>query len=620
MFTTRQNDRPTGTRELVAIAWSAAPRAFAGATVAAAVGAAAPLALRVAIAGLVNQVATSTSRTATSGIATAITAVAAVYATNLIAGALQSLATARLELACDDWLKERVVSALHAVPNLRTLERSDTRDLVAQARGSVFGGSIGAAAAALFAVWPDRVAAVVAAVILFPHMPVAACVLVVASLATRSWVRRAFLANLSAMSSRTERLRRNAYLRELHLRTDTARELRLFGITDWVVARMRQTWLEAFEEVWRDRRRSRKTVMLAVAVIGLAHAIAYANVAYLAVDGRSVGTVALVLGLIPLVAAIGAFGDAEYSIERGLAGLPSLRSLEALAGDRTTPVACPLPIPSALGSGPAVRKGSPPEIVLQHLRFAYESNVPVLADVSMKLEAGRSHALVGVNGSGKSTLVKLLLGLYEADGGIIHVDGVPLGELDSAAWRNRVACVFQDFTRFDLSLLANVAVGVGAIDLPRGPALAAAMRAGLGPLIERLDGDLSTVLAPAYENGTAISGGEWQRVALARAFLRVDSGADVLIFDEPTASLDVELEAEVFGQFLSLVDGTTSLLISHRLSNVRQVDTIFVLDGGRIVEAGSHEELVARGGQYARMYDLQARHFASIEGSPEPRP
>ena len=614
----RQTDRPTGTRQLVSIAWSAAPRAFTAATLAAAVSAAAPLALRIAIAGLVDRVATAADRTATGNISAAVAAVAAVYAANLVASAAQSLATARLELACDDWLKERAVRALHAVPDLRTLERSETRDLVAQARGSVFGGSIGAAAAGLFAVWPDRVAAVVAAAILFPHMPVAACVLVAASLGTRSLVRRAFLANLSAMSSRTERLRRNAYLRELHLRTETARELRLWGITDWVVARMHETWLQAFEEVWRDRRRSRGTVVLAVAVAGLAHAAAFANVAYLAVDGQPVATIALVLGLIPLVAAIGVFGDAEYSIERGLAGLPSLRSLEALAGDRTTGVIPPVAL--AVGTGQAVRRNSPPEIAAQHLRFAYEADDPVLKDVSLKLEAGRSHALVGVNGSGKSTLVKLLLGLYEADGGIIHVDGVPLGELDKAAWRNRVACVFQDFTRFDLSLLANVAAGAGAIDLPSGPVLTAAMRAGLGPLIERLDGDLSTVLAPAYENGTAISGGEWQRVALARAFLRVDRGADVLVFDEPTASLDVELEAEVFGQFLSLVEGTTSLLISHRLSNVRRVDTIFVLDGGSIVETGTHEELVARGGRYARMYDLQARHFASVEDSGERRP
>ena len=188
------------------------------------------------------------------------------------------------------------------------------------------------------------------------------------------------------------------------------------------------------------------------------------------------------------------------------------------------------------------------------------------------------------------------------------IDGVDLRELDLDAWRSRVAAVFQDFIRFELPLRDNVAPA-GAPDDVIGVALVAAGAAGLA--------DLDTVLARGYEGGTELSGGQWQRVALARALCAVRMGAGVVLLDEPTAQLDVRGEAEIFDRILTATRQTTTILISHRFSTVRHADRICVLEGGKVVELGTHEELMASGGRYRTMFDLQASRFASADAPEE---
>jgi ABC-type multidrug transport system fused ATPase/permease subunit len=197
-------------------------------------------------------------------------------------------------------------------------------------------------------------------------------------------------------------------------------------------------------------------------------------------------------------------------------------------------------------------------------------------------------------------MAKLLCRLYDPQAGAIEVDGVDLRELDLASWRSRVAAVFQDFIRFELPLRDNVAPS-GAPDDAVRAALESAGASGLATL--------DTVLARGYDGGTDLSGGQWQRVALARALAAVTSGAGVVLLDEPTAQLDVRGEAEIFDRLLAATRHCTTILISHRFSTVRHADRICVLEHGGVVELGTHDELMALGGRYRTMFELQAQRF-----------
>jgi ABC-type multidrug transport system fused ATPase/permease subunit len=232
--------------------------------------------------------------------------------------------------------------------------------------------------------------------------------------------------------------------------------------------------------------------------------------------------------------------------------------------------------------------------------FAYPGGAPVLEHFDLTIPAGTSLAIVGQNGAGKTTLAKLLCRLYDPRSGAIEIDGIDLRELDLASWRSRVAAVFQDFIRLELPLRDNVAPA-GA---PDDVVLAALESAGATKLAS-----LSTVLARGYDGGTDLSGGQWQRIALARALAAVKLGAGVVLLDEPTAQLDVRGESEIFDRLLAATRHATTILISHRFSTVRHADRICVLEHGRVIELGTHDELMARGGRYRTMFDLQAQRF-----------
>jgi ABC-type multidrug transport system fused ATPase/permease subunit len=243
------------------------------------------------------------------------------------------------------------------------------------------------------------------------------------------------------------------------------------------------------------------------------------------------------------------------------------------------------------------------EIRFDNVRFAYPgTETTVLDGFDLVVPAGRSLAIVGPNGAGKTTLAKLLCRLYDPQRGGIEIDGVDVRELDLRSWRSRMAAVFQDFVRLELPLRDNVAPA-GAPDDVVVQALEAAGASSLA----RLD----TILARGYDNSTDLSGGQWQRVALARALLAVERGASVVLLDEPTAQLDVRGEAEIFECLLAATRHCTTILISHRFSTVRQADRICVLERGKVVELGTHQELMALNGRYRTMFDLQAERFSS---------
>jgi ATP-binding cassette subfamily B protein len=265
------------------------------------------------------------------------------------------------------------------------------------------------------------------------------------------------------------------------------------------------------------------------------------------------------------------------------------------------------PVAQSLGVAP---RGPEPSdgVRFEGVHFTYPGNTePALIDINLHLPPGSSVALVGENGSGKTTLIKLLTRLYAPTSGRILLDGMPLTQWSEDALRARVGVIFQDFTRYQMLVGENVGAGDERFfeDEPRWRE--AADKGQAADFIERLPAGYQTQLGKWFQNGQELSGGQWQKIALARAFMRTE--ADILVLDEPTAAMDARAEAEIFDHFRALARGHITILISHRFSTVRMADQIVVLDRGRIIEKGSHAQLMAQAGHYAQLFSLQARGY-----------
>ena len=247
-------------------------------------------------------------------------------------------------------------------------------------------------------------------------------------------------------------------------------------------------------------------------------------------------------------------------------------------------------------------------IEFDDVSFTYPgAEKPAIRNVSLKVRPGHSVALVGLNGSGKTTLVKLLAGLYRPTSGVIRYQGRDLREWSPVELKRRIGIIFQDFNRYQLKVGENIGAGDVTAFEDRERWADAATRGQAVDFIESLPADYDTQLGRWFNNGQELSGGQWQRIALARAFMR--SGAEILVLDEPTAAMDAETEAQIFEHFRSMTTNKIAILISHRFSTVRHADTIVVMDQGQIIEHGSHDDLIALGGRYARLFDLQARGY-----------
>lgn len=429
--------------------------------------------------------------------------------------------------------------------------------------------------------------------------------LLLALLVGRAWLRRDVLRAVGAMTGATPVMRRADYFLELALQPGAGKEIRVFGLGDWVADRFRRHWLGAMAPVWVERRTGTRTVApLATLLVLLPLLLTFGLVGWSAARGEiGVGALAIVAqSALTMTAWLFSINLPEQWLEYGAPSAQALLALES-AGTVTPQT------PGATGGKSA--EGLPRRSIrFEGVSFRYPgSATEVFSGLDLEVPAGRSLALVGANGAGKTTLVKLLTGMYAPTGGRITVDGTDLRELDIESWRRRFAVVFQDFVRWELSAAENV--GFGAIDSADGRALlqTAAERAGAHGTLARLPRGWDTPLSPRYERGVDLSGGEWQRVALARALFAVGAGAGVLVLDEPAAALDARAEAELYDRFLEITEGLTTILISHRFSSVRRADAICVLEGGRVTERGSHEELLARGGRYSAMFRLQAGRF-----------
>jgi ATP-binding cassette, subfamily B, bacterial len=404
---------------------------------------------------------------------------------------------------------------------------------------------------------------------------------------------------------RSPESRRLLYLEYVLANDEHAKEVKLFGLGPLLLERYRRLSEEFYEE---DRRLyvRRANWTHALSLFGTAaFYAAYASMALLAAGG------ALTLGYMTMY--VLAFRQGQQSFQSALAAIGAMYEHNLYMSNlweylRVADGAATSPASPKADSAPALPPPGARGIVLEDVGFRYPGkDVWALRHVDLTIPAGESLALVGENGAGKTTLVKLLTRLYEPTEGRILLDGRDLREWDVGTLRRRFGVLFQDYNQYQLKVRENV--GLGSVDhLADEPRIGRAVeRGGATELVSALKGGLEAPLGRWFHEGTELSGGQWQKIALARAFMREE--ADILVLDEPTASLDAEAEHAVFERFRALAQGRTTVVISHRFPTVRMARTIVVLEHGQVVEKGTHDELIARKGRYSRMFELQAEGY-----------
>ena len=408
----------------------------------------------------------------------------------------------------------------------------------------------------------------------------------------------------SLLSSWTPQRRQLDYLRFIGASDISAKELKLFGLSSFLVGRYEQLARE-FYEANRSLAIRRSAVSVGLNALGtLGYYGAYGAIVHLTVTGYRSPAGVFTIGVLTFLA--GSFRQSRDLIQRVLLSFAQVYEQSLYLDDlfgffeieptiRDHPKARPVPAP--------IQRG----FTFENVGFRYAGSERwAVRGLSFALAPGERIALVGENGAGKTTLAKLLVRLYDPSEGRILLDGVDLREYDLESLRRNVGVIFQDFVRYDFIVRENIAVGGIERRDDDARIREAASRSLADTVVERLPGRYDQMLGRRFEGGADLSGGEWQKVALARAYMR---DAQLLVLDEPTAALDARAEYEVFLRFSELTRGRMAVLISHRFSTVRMADRILVLQGGELVEQGTHESLVEHGGLYAELFKLQAAGY-----------
>jgi ATP-binding cassette, subfamily B, bacterial len=510
-------------------------------------------------------------------------------------GPVQVAVSADLGARAALWLRGKLVEACVGPAGLRHLEDPTLADDLTRARafdtgmgGPMLIQSVPPIAAGL----TQLLAGLIQAVILLQYRWWAALAVSAGWLSTHFLLNRSSIWQVRSSPAIVQAERHAGYSYLLAVDSAAAKEVRIFGLADWVVDRFAVHRRNVVDLFFRERAMRAKPVRWAFAIVAVTNVLVFLSLGRDAFTG-AIGLAAVIV-FAQAAAGINALGYSNFDwwLTNAAEPIPNVLDLAR----RMTSV-------GALSDGARPAEGMPAaEIRFENVRFGYtDSATPVLDGLDLLVPAGTSMAIVGANGAGKTTLAKLLCRLYDPQQGAVLVDGTDIREFDVRSWRGRIAAVFQDFVHYQLPLRDNVAPAGGADDEAVLHALAEASAEGLA--------DLDTILSRGYEGGTDLSGGQWQRVALARAFCAVGLGAGVILLDEPTAQLDVRGEAEIFDRILAATRGRTTILVSHRFSTVRHADRICVLDEGRVAELGSHDELMALGGRYRKMFDMQASRF-----------
>jgi ATP-binding cassette subfamily B protein len=501
-------------------------------------------------------------------------------------------------------LRGELMDLVNGPPGIDHLDRADFANNVSLVRDGLFATTRSLEAVLQLAGLGLQTAVTVGILIAlnpyFALLPLCAVIPVLLERAAQSAVE-------SAKERKAEQLRLNKHLIELATTIGSVRELRLFGAEQELLSRQRSTWDDITVTMWHSQLKAAGYRALGQGCFALGYGGAVALELVSALHRQaSIGDLVLVITLA-----------VQVSVQ--VSGALSLLSLLQIAGRTTDRI-------KSLRSGSASppRRQTPSQtrvphrltggITLDNVSFSYPGSAkPVLAGLSLEIPAGTTLALVGENGAGKSTLVKLLCGLYPPTSGQILIDGVDLAEFGPAQWRARVAALFQDFSRIELTL--GESIGHGDIPRAKDPSAvsAAVTRAHANPLLRSVPGGLAGYVGRSYESGAELSGGQWQTVGLARALMR--PAPLLLILDEPAAALDASAEHELFERYATSADrtgqetGGITVLISHRFSTAAMADHIAVLTSGRLAEHGSHDELMSADGLYAELFALQARAY-----------
>ena len=450
----------------------------------------------------------------------------------------------------------------------------------------------------------DLVTLVSLAVALAVYVPWLLLLLVVAVLPSLLGETHFAALGYSLLYSWTPERRQLDYLRYVGASDVSAKELKLFGLSDWLVGRYARL-SEDFYEANRSLAVRRSLVSTALAALGtVGYYGAYGYIIYLTVVGHRSPAGVFTIGVLTFLA--GSFRQSRDLIQRVLLALSQVFEQALYLDDLFSFLALRPTIGVRPGARPVpepIREG----FVFESVGFRYPGSERwAVRGLTFALRPGERLALVGENGAGKTTLVKLLARLYDPSEGRILLDGADLREYDVEGLRRNLGVIFQDFVRYDFSLADNIAVGDIDRREERAAIATAAERSLADSVVRRVPAGFEQMLGKRFEGGVQLSGGEWQKVALARAYLRE---AQVLILDEPTAALDARAEYEVFLRFSELTKGKMAVLSSHRFSTVRMADRILVLQGGEMVEEGTHEELLERDGLYADLFRLQAAGY-----------
>ena len=534
-----------------------------------------------------------------ASLAPGLTLVGFVFVAMQSLGPVHDAVSSNLGAKTSSWLHDRLLDACITPPGLAHLEDSDLADELSTARDfdiGLTGPSMTYSMPNIGGGLASFAGGLAQALLLFGYRWWAPIVVGGAWLSTHHFLKSGAMWRGRTSDEVMEQQRKADYAYRLTVHSPAAKEVRLFGLADWVVGGFTSLRKHLMDLSWEERRLRWRPTWVAIALITAANALFFWSLAQSAADGAvTIGSL-VVFAQAAIGASALAFGEFDWWLRTSAQPVPLVLGLV----DKMAPI-------GMLPTGDRAADGMPAhEIRFEGVRFAYPSSPAgaVFDGFDLTIPAGRSIAIVGQNGAGKTTLAKLVCRMYDPAAGSVRVDGVDLRDLDVVSWRSRVAAVFQDFVRYELPLRDNVAPAGAADEVVLG-SLADARAEHLA--------SLDTVLSKQYADGTDLSGGQWQRVALARALASVRLGAGVVILDEPTAQLDVRGEAEIFERLIDATRGCTTILISHRFSTVRRADLICVIEHGQVVEMGSHQELIARGGRYRTMFELQAARFEEPE-------
>jgi ATP-binding cassette subfamily B protein len=531
----------------------------------------------------------------------ALVVAALLYAASLILDPIGAALSTAASQRITGQLQARLLTAVTAPATVAHLEDTDTLNRLASAEGSLTGYFPGNAPVTWVGSVAGRLSGVFGCAVIAAYFWWLGLLLLVMWLAVRQVILKSVLKQAIDMRGQTTEMRRAWYYTGVGSKARDAKEVRVFGLAKFFAGRYAQHFAESIRAGHAGLRGLHKRAIACFVVVLGGYALAIWTITDAArTHAIGVRSMSIMLPMLAITAAAGNVSMDDITLAWTLFGLPDADRLEQ-----------DLRPPSEL-DGAQDPGGAPQTVVrFEGVKFRYPAgNSDTLAGVDLELAAGTSTALVGVNGAGKSTLVSLLARLRDPTGGRITVDGTDIRELDPARWQRTIALMPQDPVRYPLTAYDNVAFGALEHADDRDGVLRAAKLSGFAAVVEELPHGWDTVLSRELPGGAELSGGQWQRLALARALFATFHGARVLVLDEPTAALDVRAEARFYERFHEITAGLTTLVISHRFATVRRARRIYVLDGGVITEQGSHDELVAANGTYAKMYKLQAARFA----------